>query len=868
MSIFHSSDAISPPSVYGGRPGGGKALSKRHSPTPALPRTQGRELSECLHCGAPLAADQAEFCCKGCEAAYRLQRGLTEAGPQEWSEFVRAREDGAWELSLAVEGIHCASCVWNIESALREEPGLLEGRVNYTTQRLRLVWRGEKAQGDQYAARVASLGYRLHPLASATGEENESYLNHLLRCLAVSGFASGNLMLISVALWTSDAETMGQATRDLLHWISALISLPALVFAARPFLGSAWRVLKQGRTNMDVPISLAIVLASLMSLWETIHHGKYVYFDSAVMFTFFLLIGRYLDARARGRAKSAATQLLSMMQGSATVLENGVRRVIPLDALERGMRVIVAAGEKIAADGHVVKGESSLDTSLITGETLPQPATMGTRVFAGTINIDGPLEIEVVHGNDQTLLSQIVRLMETAEQGQAQYVRLADRAAKLYTPTVHTLAALTFLGWFFGVGAPWQVALIVASTVLIITCPCALGLAVPVVQVLASSRLMKRGVLLKSGDALERLATIDTIVFDKTGTLTEGRPKLVNIISCSPLEGEPARASDSAAQAVGGTPHDSAAACGLASSAPPQGGSRKDFLRLAASLAVHSRHPLSRALLAAYKGPLIPLNVTEHPGQGLSSVWEGRDIKLGNRRFCGVQEAESTAALEMWLAVEGEAPVHFTFADQLREDAVETITKLRKALSSCGPQRGSAGSVSDGREDSALSLREPQNDALYLLSGDRPFVVQKMADELGITQYQSGLSPVDKCEFIQQLEAEGRRVLMVGDGLNDTPALTAATVSMSPSSALDIAQNAADIVFQGHHLAPVLLTLHTARRSTKLVRENLLLALLYNVIAIPIAIFGYVTPLIAAIAMSSSSLVVIANAFRLTRDKS
>jgi Cu2+-exporting ATPase len=752
--------------------------------------------STCIHCGQTLAEGQENFCCTGCEAAYTLQRNLIEAGPQEWSEFVRAREDGTWELQLAVEGIHCASCIWNIESSLREEAALLEARVNYTTQRLRLVWRGEKQDGDRYAARVTSLGYRLHPLASSASEDSDQHQNHLLRCLAVSGFASGNLMLISVALWSSTAESMGMATRDMLHWLSALISIPALAFAARPFLGSAWKVLKQGRTNMDVPISLAIVLATGMSLWETSQHGKYVYFDSAVMFTFFLLIGRYLDARARGKAKSAAAQLLSMLQGSATVLENGMRRVIPLDALERGMRVLVAAGEKIPADGYIVKGISTLDTSLITGETMPQSAVVGTRVFSGTINIDGPLEIDVVHGNDQTLLSQIVRLMENAAQGQAHYVRLADRAAQLYTPSVHALAALTFFGWFFVMGAPWQVALMIASTVLIITCPCALGLAVPVVQVLASGRLMKRGILLKSGDALERLATIDTIIFDKTGTLTEGKPRLTSAL------------------------HDEAA------------------LRLAASLAVHSKHPLSRALLAAYQGPLIPLEVSEHPGKGLEAKYLGQTVRLGNRAFCGVEEQETGAALEIWLTHGHHAPLHFTFADQLREDAVATIVRLKE-----------------------------QGLAIYLLSGDRPFVVKEMAMMLGITQYESGLTPIDKCEFIQQLTAQGRRVLMVGDGLNDTPALTAATVSMSPSSAIDIAQNAADVVFQGHRLKPVLITLDVARRSTKLVRENLAMALLYNVIAVPIAVLGYVTPLIAAIAMSSSSLVVIANAFRLTRSK-
>jgi Cu2+-exporting ATPase len=586
---------------------------------------------------------------------------------------------------------------------------------------------------------------------------------------------------------------MGPATRGLLHWVSALIALPAIAYAGWPFFRSALAALRAGHTNMDVPISLAVVLAGAMSLFETIEGGRYVYFDSAVTLLFFLLIGRYLDRRARGKALAAAERLLALASAPVAVLKAGGERVfLPAEQLRPGMSVLVAAGERAAVDGRVQSGRSELDASLITGETLPEAVGVGGRVFAGTLNLGAPLTLEVTAVGENTLLAEIVRLMEHAEQRRARYVALADRIARLYAPAVHGLALATFLGWALLVGVAWQVALLHAVAVLIITCPCALGLAVPVVQVIASGRLMRRGILLKSATALERLAEVDTVVFDKTGTLTRGHPAL---------------------QSAPGDP---------------------EALKLAASLAAASRHPLARAVAAAVPGVQVAAGVQETSGCGLSLDTPAGEIRLGNRGWCAIDEDETAVGPELWLTRPGHAPQRFAFADPLRDDAKEVV----------------AGLTARGLE-------------VQLLSGDRETTVAEAAEALGIESWRAGCGPADKVAHLERLAAAGRKVLMVGDGLNDAPALTVASVSLSPTSAVDISQTAADAVFQGDRLTPVREILEVAGQAQALVRQNLALAFGYNVLTVPFAVLGLVTPLIAAVCMSASSLAVIGNALRL-----
>ena len=774
----------------------------------------------CAHCGAATGAPvNGRFCCLGCAAAYRLihelgfqrfyeRRALDPAAQRvqpadapalDYAPFVTADKAGHSALNLMVDGVTCAACVWLIESVLAREPAVLDGRVNFTTHRLSLRWKGPAADAARYVGLVNALGFRTMPFnPRGIADAGAAIERDLLRSLAVAGFAAGNIMLLSVSVWAGH-DSMGQATRDLMHWVSALIALPTIAYAGRPFFRSAIAALRAGRTNMDVPISIGVILAAAMSLFETMHSGAHAYFDSAVTLLFFLLIGRYLDMRARGRARAAVAHLLSLGAAPVTVVEDDGSAALrfPSD-VKSGETVLCAAGERIAIDGKVMQGRSDLDTSLVTGETVPVQAQDGTAVFAGMVNLTAPLRIRVTASGEGTLLAEIVRLMEAAEKGRAGFVALADRVARFYAPVVHILAAATFIGWFAFGGIGWQPALLNAVAVLIITCPCALALAVPVVQVVASGRLSRGGILLKSATALEKIAQIDTIVFDKTGTLTLGQLELLNGEDCDPAE-----------------------------------------LRLAAAVAQSSRHPLARALVRACPDATALADVVEHPGSGLSVLRSDGETRLGSRAFCGIAEGDDSTGPELWLRRPGHDAVRFAFSDTLREDTSEVVRQLK-----------------------ASGLR------VELVSGDRAAVVETVARVTGIGAWRAGCDPAAKCAYLESLRAAGHRVLMVGDGLNDAPALAAAHVSISPATAADISQTVADVVFQGPRLAPVIEVLRTARHSERLIVQNLALAILYNLGAVPLAVAGYVTPLLAAAAMSSSSVIVIVNALRLGRGRS
>jgi P-type Cu2+ transporter len=713
--------------------------------------------------------------------------------PADADAYIRTDGAGIASLNLAVENLHCGGCVQRIEAALAANEAVTSARVNLTTRRLALHWRADQAAAGDLLDAVSDLGYRLVPYDPALlRDEAASEDRALLRAMAVAGFAAANVMLLSVATWAGEASgDMSPVLRDLLHWIAALVALPAVAYAGRPFFRSAWAALRQRMMNMDLPISVAVLLAAATSLYETINHGQHTYFDASVGLLFFLLIGRYLDRRARSKARSAAEQLLLLGATAASVVgTDGQVRALPIGAVTEGMTVRVAPGDRVPVDGRVSFGQGEIDASLISGESEPRMTQLGDWVHAGTLNLTNPLEVEVAAAGDDTLLAEIVRLTASAEQGKAAYVRLADRAARIYAPAVHLLALAGFLGWWALGGLDWQPALLIAVAVLIITCPCALGLAVPVVQVVASGLAMRRGILVKAGDAFERLAEVDTLVFDKTGTLTHGRPELVNSVDIA---------------------------------AP--------VLAQAASLAAGSQHPLCQALVRAAGPVAARLEVREHPGMGL----ELDSLRLGNRDWCEVHIASpSDGNSELWFRQPGQTPVRFAFRDRLRADAPAVIEKLQKA-----------------------GFR------IEIASGDRAEVVEPLARQLNISQWRAACRPDEKVTYLHDLAQSGCKVAMIGDGLNDAPALAAAHASLSPARAADVAQAAADFVFQGEALAPVATALLLARRVRRLILQNFSLALAYNLLAVPLALAGLVTPLFAAIAMSSSSLLVTLNALRL-----
>jgi Cu2+-exporting ATPase len=490
------------------------------------------------------------------------------------------------------------------------------------------------------------------------------------------------------------------------------------------------------------------------------------------------------------------------LRGStATVLNaDGSTSRLIARALAPGMRILTSAGERFSVDGRVVEGRGEVDQSLITGETMPRTVAAGDLVYAGTINLSGPLVTEATATDQNTLLAEISRLMAVAEQARGRYVRLADRAARLYAPAVHLLGAGTFIGWLL-TGHGWEPALTAAIAVLIITCPCALALAVPAVQVAATSRLFRKGVLVKASDGLERLAEIDTVVFDKTGTLTLGQPDLL------PMD---------------------------AAGAPIS----RDVLARAAAIAAGSRHPYSRALARAATSAGITvqpaIDVKEVAGFGLEHTGPDGNARLGSAAWCGVSKDTGDHAVVWYRATDG-AVTGFRFADRVRPDAQEIVTKLQ-----------------------SLGL------GVELLSGDRASVVGTVANEVGIGTWRAAALPADKIARLDELKASGRHVLMIGDGLNDAPALAAGHASISPSNAADIAQTTADAIFQGDRLAPVLETLAVARATRRMSLQNFGIAIGYNCIFVPLAVIGLVTPLLAAIAMSASSIAVTVNAVRLS----
>jgi len=712
------------------------------------------------------------------------------------SLYAKPAGNGTLGMELAVDGIACGACIARIEGAVKRLPGVTEARLNYTNRRLHVSWTDGAAEPAQILQALEDSGYHGHPFVPQRAEQAEAAeARRLTRCLAVAGFAAMNIMLLSVSVWSGNVTDITPETRDFFHWASALIALPAAAYAGRPFFTSAWRAIKSRALNMDVPISLGVILALGMSVVETANHAEHAYFDSAIMLLFFLLIGRTLDHAMRRKTRAIAGNLAALKAETAHRFAGDELVSVPVAALKAGDRLLVKPGERVPADGIVLGGNSQIDESLITGETARRKVASGTTIYAGSMNYSGALTLKVTAAGGAALIDEIEKLLDKAASAKSRAMRLADRASRIYAPLVHATAALTFAGWL-AAGATVHDALVTAIAVLIITCPCALALAIPAVQVVASGALFRANVILNTGDAIERLAEVDTVIFDKTGTLTLPEPRATGVASLDP-----------------------------------------ELLQMAARLALSSRHPLAVALAreAQTRAPFD--GAVEEPGQGVRALVDRVDARLGSAEFCGVvQPAAGEIGLSTIYFARGARVIAIAISQTLRPDAVNVV----KALARFG-----------------LDVR--------ILSGDRDEAVAPIASALGIAYWQGGLKPADKIALIESLKANGRRVLMVGDGLNDAPALAAAHVSLSPISAADVTQAQADAVFLGELLKPVLDAVAISRRARGLMTENLWLAVIYNAIAVPIAIAGAVTPLIAALAMSGSSLLVTLNALRARR---
>lgn len=733
-------------------------------------------------------------CCVGNLAETCAVNGMEMQRLEEIKAEGKRLTDGSLLYSMAVPAIHCGACVSLIERSLATVPGVKSARVNLSLRNLTVTMLPDRPDPAACVAALRDLGYPPVSLSEAVNKTDDSELRTLVRSLAVAGFAAANIMLLSVSVWTG----ADGATRDLFHFVSALIAIPAVAYAGQPFFRSAFQALSRRRMNMDVPISLGVLLATAMSLFESLNGGEHAYFDAAVSLLFFLLIGRTLDHMMRGRARQLVSGLARMSaKGGMVVGAGGELAYVPLEEIRPGMLLRVAAGERLPVDGIVETGTSDIDRSLVTGESEPVCVQGGAAVEAGTMNLTGAIDVRATRLANESFLADVMKMMNAAEQGRGAYVRVADRMAAIYAPAVHVLAFASFLGWMAWTGGDWHQALTVAVSVLIITCPCALGLAVPVAHVLSASRLFESGILMKDGSALERMAEINHAAFDKTGTLTTGEAKV--------------------------------AGCAI-----PPGQSR----RIAAALARRSRHPASQALARhlAEEEDVALVSVREVPASGMEALVDGRRVRLGRAGWIAEIATATPEGEGLFFVQENEPAYAVTLTEQLRPGARAAIASLA--------QRGVASEI---------------------LSGDAAPAVATVADAVGIAAFRAGLRPGEKHDRLTALAKEGCKALMVGDGLNDAPSLAAAHVSMAPSSASDIGRNAADFIFTRDNLSAVNFAHETALRARRIVQENFALAIAYNVFAVPLAVAGYLNPLIAAVAMSTSSIIVVGNSLRLLR---
>ena len=796
--------------------------------------------AHCFHCGLPVPANfdyrvrilgaERAMCCHGCQAVAQaivagglerfyehrttvsqrpedlvpeqLRRLDLYDQPRLQEGFVEVDERHLKSASLILEGITCAACVWLSERHVRTVPGVVEFHVNYSTHRARVRWDDSRVRLSEILKAIAAIGYVAHPYDP--GRQDSVYRRErqrALRRLAVAGLCSMQVMMLGWSLYAMDYDTSDVTDmRAFLRWVSALLTVPVVFYSAQTFFVAAWRELRQGRLGMDVPVSLAVILAFVASLWATVTHGPDVYYDSVTMFAFFLLTGRFLEMGARHGAGQAAEALVRLLPATATRLRDGDAQLVAVAELVPGDRVLIRPGETVPADGTVVDGRSSVDESLLTGESLPRARTLGDALVGGSTNVESPLEMRVDKVGDDTVVSAIVRLLDRAQAEKPRVALLADRVAAWFVGAL-LLVAVAVAAWWWPID-PTK-AFYVTLSLLVVTCPCALSLATPVAVVAATGSLTRLGLLTTRGHALETLARATHMLFDKTGTLTRGELRLHGVRTLAPV-------------------------------------TRERALAVAAALEQRSEHPVGRVLIAAGADGLVATDVTATPGEGIEGVIEGSRYRVGKPEYVAalsgvpVDLGEEPAATRVVLGDERGLIAVFVLRDELRADAKATLRRLRW-----------------------LGVE------VELLSGDAAGAVEHVAKELEVSSWRAGVSPAQKLERVRALQAQGAIVAMVGDGVNDAPVLAGANVSVAMGSGTQLAHASADMVILSERLENLATGVAAARKTRSIIRENLLWALLYNLVAVPLAAVGWITPWMASIGMSASSLVVVLNALRL-----
>ncbi|POZ60690.1 heavy metal translocating P-type ATPase [Chromobacterium alticapitis] len=802
----------------------------------------------CFHCGLPVPVGarfpiryrqkEEAACCAGCQAVANtiIESGLAdyyqhrtegaervEALPEAvlqqirlydseelQQSFVHRVEGEAREAALMLEGISCAACIWLNEQHLRQLPGVLAVDINYSTQRARVRWDNSCIRLSAILEAVAAIGYRAHPYDAERQEKlQQKERKQALSRLWVAGLSMMQVMMYAVPVYLASDGDIAPDFLWLLHWAGFILTLPVLLYSALPFYRNTWRDLKAGRVGMDAPVSIGILTAFFASFWALIHkyeHG--IYFDSVSMFVFLLLGGRYLEGIARRKAGAASESLVKLVPAFCHRLAGWPSSrdadEATVASLREGDVILVKPGETIPADGVVLDGSSASNESLLTGESRPVDKQPGDRLIAGSVNAASPLIMRVEQIGQATRLAGIVRLLDQALTEKPRLAVLADRFASWFVALLLLAAAASYIGWHF---VDPDRALWIMVAVLVISCPCALSLATPAALTAASGNLASQGVLTTRGHALETLARVTDVVFDKTGTLTHGRMRLRDIAGPLP---------------------------------------RERALSIAAALEQSSEHPLAQAILAAADGLSLPAvqSTNNYPGHGVAGMVDGQEWRLGSAPFIsawlGLEEKEDSdwhaECSQVLLANADGVQARFAIGDVCRDDAPALLRALR--------ERGLA---------------------VHLLSGDGEQAVASLAAELGMADWRARAAPEDKLAFVSSLQAQGRRVLMVGDGVNDAPVLARADVSIAMGGGTDVARASGDMVLISDQLALIPLAIAMGRRTLAVIRQNLLWAAGYNVVALPLAILGHVTPWLASLGMALSSLLVVGNALRLTK---
>jgi Cu2+-exporting ATPase len=810
----------------------------------------------CYHCGLPIPAGVAlsveiggqrrEMCCAGCQAVaqaivanglaeyYRHRDAMPESPrealpqivadfvlfdhPDVQRNFVRRAEGAAGEheqeAALILEGITCAACVWLNESHVRRQAGVTAIDINYTTRRARVRWDERVTKLSAILEAIAAIGYRAHPYDVGRSEElAQKERKAALWRLFVAGFGMMQVMMYAIPVYLADGD-MTPDIEQLMRWASLILTVPVIGYSAAPFFVSAWRDLKLHRVGMDVPVALGVGAAFAASVWATLIAAGEVYFDSVTMFVFFLLSGRYLEMMARQKAARSVETLARAIPAFATRLASwpatsadAAGERVAVAELRAGDAVRVKPGETVPADGCVLDGESAADESLLTGESRPVPKRVGDVLTGGSTNTASPLVMRVERVGEDTRVAAIQRLMERAAAEKPRLVEMADRIAGRFIVALLLLAVVTALAWWW-IDASRALWIFVA--VLVVSCPCALSLATPAALTVATGALAARGVLVTRGHAIEALARADRFIFDKTGTLTTGQMQLVEVI---PVRGEAALA-----------------------------------LAMAAALERGSEHPIARALAAGGADTGLEVSaVRATTGSGVEGMIVGRTWRLGRPEFVAamhglaappeVQSIVGAGDTVIALGNGEEWQAFFRLSDSLRPEA----TAMSAVLSAAGIK-------------------------LSIFSGDASAATARVGAALGIADSRGGLSPEDKQAALKALQAAGETVAMVGDGVNDAPVLAQAQVSIAMGGGADLARANADIVLLGNDLQALPQGLVLARRTVRIVRQNLVWAFAYNFLAIPLAMAGWVTPWMAGIGMSASSLLVVLNALRLQRN--